>query len=66
MFITGMLATAIAWNRRMLEEALYRLKTDRADAAPARRLARVAVDDGDSVGSDDGEDSADARIKHAA
>lgn len=31
MFITGMLATAIAWNRRMVEDVLFRMKTDRAE-----------------------------------
>jgi glycosyltransferase involved in cell wall biosynthesis len=51
MFITGMLATAIAWNRRMLEDALFRLKSQRAeDAASERRRARpqgMAVVDND-------------------
>lgn len=40
MFITGMLALAIGWNRRMVEEVLYRMRTDRAAAAPARAPLR--------------------------
>jgi hypothetical protein len=30
MLITGMLAMAIGWNRRMLEEVLFKLREDRA------------------------------------
>jgi glycosyltransferase involved in cell wall biosynthesis len=47
LFITGMLATAIAWNRRMMEDVLFRLKEERATravASPAlRRAARLQV-----------------------
>jgi hypothetical protein len=39
MFITGMLATAIGWNRRMLEEALFRMKSERAESSVRRRSA---------------------------
>ncbi|MDP9235820.1 MAG: glycosyltransferase family 2 protein [Chloroflexota bacterium] len=44
MFITGMLATAIGWNRRMLEEALFRMKSERAESSVRRRgaLRRVS------------------------
>jgi len=50
MFITGLLAVAIGWNRRMMQETLFRMKEDRADAAqtqrglknaPARRLTAI-------------------------
>jgi len=51
MFITGLLAVAIGWNRRMMQEVLLRMKEERADAAaqsrstltnrPSRRLATI-------------------------
>ena len=48
MLITGMLAMAIAWNRRMTEEVLLRIKTERAaaseDARPALRVLRPAME----------------------
>lgn len=49
MLITGLLATAIAWNRRMMEDVLFRLKSERASAARAngRRLAPVAAIEGE-------------------
>jgi hypothetical protein len=34
MFVIGLLATAIGWNRRMLEEVLFRMR--REDLAPSR------------------------------
>jgi glycosyltransferase involved in cell wall biosynthesis len=37
MFITGLLAVAIGWNRRMMEDVLYRMKEERADAVAAAR-----------------------------
>jgi glycosyltransferase involved in cell wall biosynthesis len=40
MFITGMLATAIAWNRRMMEDMAYRMKSERAEALTARGSVR--------------------------
>jgi glycosyltransferase involved in cell wall biosynthesis len=46
MFITGMLATAIAWNRRMLEDVLFRMKEERsvtdAPRISVRRTVRAA------------------------
>jgi hypothetical protein len=45
MFITGMLATAIAWNRKMIEDVLYRMKDERAvrmsPRASVRRTTRA-------------------------
>jgi glycosyltransferase involved in cell wall biosynthesis len=35
MFITGLLAVAIGWNRRMMEEVLFRVKEERIDVVPA-------------------------------
>jgi hypothetical protein len=49
MLITGLLATAIAWNRRMLEDVLYRMKSERSasDArGHVRRLSAVPRTDG--------------------
>lgn len=64
MFITGMLALAIGWNRRMLEESLYRMKSDRADAGTrARALRRVAPA---ADGSIEDEGVFAERDKHAA
>lgn len=40
MFITGLLAVAIGWNRRMMQEVLLRMKEERAEAAVAGRPAR--------------------------
>ena len=40
MFITGMLATAIAWNRRMMEDMAYRMKSERAETLVARGSTR--------------------------
>jgi glycosyltransferase involved in cell wall biosynthesis len=39
LFITGLLATAIAWNRRMMEDVLFRMKSERAE----RSASRIAV-----------------------
>jgi glycosyltransferase involved in cell wall biosynthesis len=48
--ITGLLATAIAWNRRMIEDVLYRLKVDRNAPANARASVRIyPIDDVDSL-----------------
>lgn len=44
MFITGMLATAIGWNRRLLEEALFRMKSETAESSVRRRAAMQSVD----------------------
>jgi len=40
MFITGLLAVAIGWNRRMMQEVLLRMKEERAEASVAGRPAR--------------------------
>jgi hypothetical protein len=51
MFITGMLATAIAWNRRMLEDVLFRMKDERsvtdAPRISVRRTVRAATVEGE-------------------
>jgi glycosyltransferase involved in cell wall biosynthesis len=65
MLMTGMLAMAIAWNRRMTEEVLLRMKTARADAAaeeaPRRALRVVATGASRARGNE-----ADERMGHAA
>ena len=43
MFITGMLATAIAWNRRMMEDIAYRMKSGRAETLAQRQSPRRAL-----------------------
>jgi glycosyltransferase involved in cell wall biosynthesis len=43
MFITGMLATAIAWNRKMIEDVLFRMKEERATRPISRVLVRRAA-----------------------
>jgi glycosyltransferase involved in cell wall biosynthesis len=44
MLITGMLALAISWNRKMTEEVLFRLKLEHAANGPeARRAARRSL-----------------------
>jgi hypothetical protein len=43
LLITGMLATAIAWNRRMMEDVLFRMKEERAGIRTARIAARRGV-----------------------
>ena len=40
MFITGMLAMAIGWNRRMMEDVLYRMKDRTREAASKRATPR--------------------------
>jgi glycosyltransferase involved in cell wall biosynthesis len=59
MFITGMLATAIAWNRRMLEEVLFRMKSERAPAMARRAAPLAGVDE--TLDED-----MDERVLHAA
>ena len=64
MLITGMLAMAIGWNRRMLEEVLFRMKSERAELATAKRTSRAGVlrrvdeDAGTAIGAE--------RTEHAA
>ncbi len=64
MFITGMLALAIGWNRRMLEEVLFRMKSERAEVATRRRAVRRTVRTGEAVV--DVEDEFLERERHAA
>ena len=40
MFITGLLALAIGWNRRMLEDLLFRMKEERTPASRHAVLRR--------------------------
>ena len=73
MFITGMLAMAIGWNRRMLEEMHFRMKSERhyTAVAAAPRLTRVPRA-APTPGARDGREFADAghahdgRTEHAA
>ncbi len=62
MFITGMLATAIAWNRKMIEDVLYRMKDERATRAlprvAVRRFARIDAFDGDEAAYEERERNA--------
>jgi glycosyltransferase involved in cell wall biosynthesis len=41
MIITGLLAMAIGWNRRMLEEVLFRMKTQQGGAARGESRTRL-------------------------
>jgi glycosyltransferase involved in cell wall biosynthesis len=53
MLITGMLAMAIGWNRRMLEEVLFKLREDRAGAQASGRPRLWAVGrNGESIQGD--------------
>lgn len=68
MFITGMLAMAIGWNRRMLEDVLFRMKSERAEVATRRRNVRggmrgVARTEDEAL--EDG-DEFPGRTRHAA
>jgi hypothetical protein len=54
MFITGMLATAIAWNRRMMEDLTYRMKLDRADEMDQRAPRRPVFQFVSPSGPDEG------------
>ena len=65
MFITGMLALAIGWNRRMIEEALFRMKSDRIELrAPSRRAPHAM--DRTGVEEDESETEDRGRTRHAA
>ncbi len=51
LIMMGMLATAISWNRRMIEDVLLRLKSDnssKADEAPRLRVVHTAPTQNDS------------------
>ena len=54
LLITGMLATAIAWNRRMMEDVLFRMKSERGASgvqrANNRRLAPIGPIEGEPGG----------------
>lgn len=65
MFITGLLATAIGWNRRMMEEVLFRMRSERAEDAARRRVARRYMQ---AVPNDDDELELEqaGRKRHAA
>jgi glycosyltransferase involved in cell wall biosynthesis len=43
MFITALLALAISWNRRMLEDVLFRMKEERSGAVSGTSQRRVRV-----------------------
>jgi glycosyltransferase involved in cell wall biosynthesis len=62
MFITGMLATAIAWNRKMLEDVLFRMKNERSYQVPprVRVTARSRMDAVEGNAQDDRERQLDA------
>jgi glycosyltransferase involved in cell wall biosynthesis len=65
MFITGMLALAIGWNRRMMEDVLFRMKSERAESsARARAALRRVIDNGDVDG--EGESVYGGKKRHAA
>lgn len=62
MIITGMLATAISWNRRMIEDVLFRMKSEPAMAArerPRLRAVRTQHDTLEIAGTE-------AHERHAA
>jgi glycosyltransferase involved in cell wall biosynthesis len=64
MVIVGLLAMAIGWNRRMLEEVLFRMKVQRGEAtrlASRTRLRTLPMDDAQTD-----EDSLIERTRHAA
>jgi glycosyltransferase involved in cell wall biosynthesis len=66
MFITGLLAVAIGWNRRMMQEVLLRMKEERSEAfararVPARKTSRHGL-----AAVDVEPDLEDGRIEDAA
>ena len=52
-FITGLLALAISWNRRMLEDVLYRLKSQHLMSPQTGQTARHVLRRDDLADSDD-------------
>jgi glycosyltransferase involved in cell wall biosynthesis len=66
MFITGLLAVAIGWNRRMMEEVLYRMKEDRVEAAAAGRPPLKKASTRLLSTIDESSDLDDGRIEDAA
>lgn len=62
LIMMGMLATAISWNRRMIEDVLFRLKLNEATAtSDARRPRRAHI----SVQQDDHENAAHVTVPPA-
>jgi glycosyltransferase involved in cell wall biosynthesis len=63
MFITALLALAISWNRRMLEDVLFRMKDERASShrQPLRRTRQMRIFNGSESDGDVAEG-----IRHAA
>ncbi len=47
MIITGMLATAISWNRRMIEDVLFRMKSEPISTTRERPRLRIVRTPGD-------------------
>ncbi|HEY8173076.1 MAG TPA: glycosyltransferase family 2 protein [Dehalococcoidia bacterium] len=66
MFITGMLAMAIGWNRRMMEEVLLRMKSERAEAATRSRGAMRRINARGVTEDIQDEGMQAGRTKHAA
>jgi glycosyltransferase involved in cell wall biosynthesis len=62
MIITGMLATAISWNRRMLEEVLFRMKSEPIATTKERPRLRLVHT---STNTQQGGEDYDERV-HAA
>ncbi|MEX2245468.1 MAG: glycosyltransferase family 2 protein [Dehalococcoidia bacterium] len=71
MFITGMLAVAIGWNRRMMEDVLLRMKAERAERVVASQRVRVRratanVSGRETVETEEDERADVERQRHAA
>jgi hypothetical protein len=66
MFITGLLAVAIGWNRRMMEDVIYRMKEDRIEAASGARRPVRKVSPRALTAVDDNQAPEDGRIEDAA
>jgi glycosyltransferase involved in cell wall biosynthesis len=66
MFITGLLAVAIGWNRRMMQEVLLRMKEERADGAAATRTLNKSAAPRALTAIDMDPELEDRRIEHAA
>jgi hypothetical protein len=63
MLITGMLAMAIGWNRRMLEEVLFRMKMQRGETAQLEAAGRLRSVPREST---EGDEQSFERMRHAA
>lgn len=64
MFITALLALAISWNRRMLEDVLFRMKDERSAARPARPHRQRSARHDEEYGETDLDSN--ERVRHAA